>query len=242
MESGWYVAVGDTTRGPAATDLMVRGIEHGKVPPEAQVCEVGTRRWVPLSSVPEFHAAVVRSYPPPPPGSEEARAWLAQGFHFPAPAPLPRFDDDVATPAAARAEALSLPDIDIELDPDQDPPIDWTDPFASFFLVGEDVVLPDERALLASLAVASRDTFLHDEALWNLALCIAYGSDAVAAAASRAFFDAVAAPGGDDRLDWMRRTLEGSGFVPSGIPEVAGRRAFDRLRSTCPPALSARLA
>ena len=85
----WYVAVGDTTAGPASTELVIKGIEHRKVPPEAMVCEVGAGTWLPLASVAPFHAAVIRSYPPPPPDSEEARAWMDQGFHFPAPAPLP---------------------------------------------------------------------------------------------------------------------------------------------------------
>ena len=132
-------------------------------------------------------------------------------------------------------------EMEVDPEPDEPAPIDWTDPFASFFLVGEDVVLPDEQALLGSLAAASRETFRHEESLWNLALCLAYGSDELGAAAARAFFEAVADQGDAERMEWMRRTLEGSGFVPSGLPEEAGRRAFERLRSTCPPALSAML-
>jgi hypothetical protein len=239
--NGWYVAVDETTRGPAPTELVVKGIEHRKVPPEALVCEVGAARWVPLATVPDFHAAVVRSYPPPPPDTAEARLWLEQGFHFPPPAPLPRFDGGAAMDS--RVSIHSIPEIDVEMDPEQDEPspVDWTDPFASFFLVGEDVVLPDERALLGSLAVAPRETFRREESLWNLALCLAYGSDELGTAAARAFFEAVGEQGDAERIEWMRRTLEGTGFVPSGLPEEAGRRAFERLRSTCPPALSDQL-
>jgi hypothetical protein len=260
----WYVAVGETTAGPAPTELVVKGIEHRKVPPEAMVCEAGARSWVPLSSVAAFHAAVVRSYPPPPPDSEEARFWMQHGYHFPPPAALPRFDDvfafepQAAKPAAdppaapfPRApSACSIPDIDVVLEadaPEADalevdvvedaPAVDWTDPFESYFMVGDVVELPEEEALLESLRAASPETFRHEEALWNLALCLAYGSDALGAAAAQAFFAAAADHGGSDRIEWMRRTLQSDGFVPSGIPLPAGRRAYQRLRSSCPPSL-----
>jgi hypothetical protein len=278
----WYVAVDDVTAGPVPTALVIRGIEHHKVPPEAMVCLVGARRWDPLASIPAFHAAVVHSYPPPPPDSEEARRWMAQGFRFPAPSPLPSFshllgDDDEETaepPAAVEIEpeteeapetekapaAIAAADDDDGWD---DPPaaapveedvavewddvtaqstVDWHDPFESFFLVGDAVELPEEAALLDSLRQASRDTFRDESALWNLALCLAYGSDRVGAAAAQAFFDAVEEQGAVERLDWMSRTLLGRGFVASGIPEDAGRRGVRRLRDSCPPSLSGRLA
>ncbi len=243
MTTAWYVAVDDTTRGPAPTELVIKGIEHRKVPPEAMVCAAGSGRWMPLASVPAFHTAVVRSYPPPPPHSAEARQWLEQGFHFPPPAPLPRFDDGIAMEwrPGPRVSVHSIPEIDVELDTDEPLPIDWTEPFESYFLVGEEVTLPDERSLLASLAAATRETFRREESMWNLALCLAYGSEEVAAAAARAFFEAVGDQGGGERLEWMRRTLRSDGFMPSGIPEDASRRAYQRLRSSCPPALSAKL-
>jgi hypothetical protein len=315
----WYVAVDDTTVGPAATDLVIRGIEHRKIPPEALVCPVGTGSWRPLASVQEFHAAVVRSYPPPPLGTEEERSWLAQGFHFPAPGALPQFalsadagDDDwdsdtspsanlsapelesaadeieaeddetavaaddvatvdnVAAPSAAAIAAAALDfvaepepepeaDLEVELEPDLEalaaawvdpdvaasveaevdawgaPAVDWSERFQSYFLVGDEVELPEEQALLESLRTVPHETFRHEEALWNLALCLAFGSDAVGEAAGRTFFAAVAEHGSVDRLEWMSRTLLGNGFVPSGIPAEAGRRGCERLRSTCPP-------
>src|SRR5215471_12725 len=86
----WYVCVDDTTVGPVSTELVVRGIEHRKIPLEALVCAVGATTWLSMSSIEAFHAAVIRSYPPPPPESEEARYWVAKGFRFPKPAPLPR--------------------------------------------------------------------------------------------------------------------------------------------------------
>lgn len=102
-------------------------------------------------------------------------------------------------------------------------------------MLGDDVELPEEKTLLQSLAVASRETFRDQGALWNLALCLAFGSDEVGAAAARAFFDAVAGQGGAERFEWMTRTLQSNGFIPSGIPEEAGRRAVRRLQSSRPP-------
>ena len=371
----WYVAVGDTSVGPVSAELVVRGIQQRKVPPEALVCEVGSAAWIPLASVEEFHAAVIQSYPPPPPGSVDAQFWLAHGFRFPQPAALPSLDDPLyaarptpaphpppapisagaalkrtlppvtppprrsaspsqtsalpavtppprrsspppqlgalppaappparrtlpppsppprrspipplppaptsssgrmappvaaspveappveappveAPPVAVLAETPTPPpsvavaprasasDIVVDLDIEEvipSPSIDWTERFQSYFLVGEEISLPDEDALLASLSCAPRDTFQHDEALWNLALCMAYGSDAVAEAAARTFWEVVAEQGNLDRLAWMDRTLLGNGFVPSGIPAEAGRRAHERLESVRPPALS----
>jgi hypothetical protein len=223
----WYVCVDDTTVGPVSTDLVVRGIEHRKIPIEAVVCAVGGSTWLSLSSIAVFHAAVVRSYPPPPPSSEEARYWVAKGFQFPRPAPMPR---------PYRAPASS--DVEVEVDwCDASPDIDWTRGFHDYFLDTGPVSLPDEPALLASLEKLPRDVFRQDEALWNLALCLAFGSDAIGAAAGHAFFEAVLELGALDRLEWMSRTLLGNGFLPSGIPHDAGRRAFERLRALCPPTL-----
>jgi GYF domain 2 len=278
----WYVAVDDTTVGPAPTELVIRGIEHRKIPPEALVCPVGTATWTPLASVSVFHAAVVRSYPPPPPDSEEARSWLQHGFRFPSLGALPQFsglaadsgdadwDSDTAPTAPPSAVArVSMVEVEVEADLEPEvietvragapseleldvdvmlelaaeggPAIDWSERFQSYFIVGDEVELPEQQALLDSLAHASAETFRHDEALWNLALCLAFGSDAVGEAAARTFFSTVADHDSEDRLAWMSRTLLGQGFVPSGIPTAAGRRACQRLRSSCPPALTRRL-
>jgi hypothetical protein len=236
----WYVNVGDTTVGPVSTELVVKGIEHRKVPVEALVCVVGGTTWLSLSSIEVFHAAVIRSYPPPPPDSDEARFWIAQGFRFPKPAPLPRAFElsTLRSPEARRPPASS--DVEVEIDwcsPPAAPPIDWGRGFHAYFEACETVELPDEAALLASLSTTPREVFREDEALWNLALCIAFGSDRIGEAAGRAFFAAVVEQGALDRLQWMSRTLLGNGFLPSGIPPEAGRRGFERLRALCPPNL-----
>ncbi len=236
-----YVAVDHTSVGPVPIDLVIRGIEHRKIPPEALVCEVGKGSWVPLASVPVFHAAVVRSYPPPPPDSAEAQYWAQQGFHFPSLGALPRFDDDLVSLELLPEDDLEA-EVDVEWSGSVDagvPRIDWSHAFHAYFLVGDDLELPEERALLASMTAASREVFQHDEALWNLALCLAFGSDELGKAAAETFFGAVVELGSYERLEWMRRTLLGDGFVPSGIPVAAGQRAFERLRSLCPPSLGA---
>jgi hypothetical protein len=250
----WYVAVGDSSVGPASTDLVIRGIEQGKIPPEAMVCEVGGSAWAPLAAVEVFHAAVIRSYPPPPPDSEEAQYWAQQGFRFPVLGALPQFEE-VEALEEVETEVSDPPypgflldgsaqDIDVDIDwgdagdaGDVTPSLDWSTPFEPYFLVGDDVDLPDEQAILDSLPVVPRETFVHDGALWNLALCLAYGSDEVGAAAGTAFFDTITQQGNVERLEWMSRTLLGNGFVPSGIPTEAGQRAFQRLRGLCPPSL-----
>jgi hypothetical protein len=247
----WYVAVEETTVGPAPTELVIRGIEHRKIPPEALVCQVGTARWTPLAGVEAFHAAVVRSYPPPPPDSDEARSWAEQGYHFPSLGALPRFaapdEGELAAPPAPAPAVLAAPgaraaiedaEVSVDVDLEEVPAIDWTERFHAYFLVGSEVELPEQRALLESLSAVSRETFRHEEALWNLALCLAFGSDAVGEAAARTLFATVLDQGGEGRLAWMSRVLLGNGFVPSGIPREAGRRACERLRSSCPPALA----
>lgn len=232
--NSWYVSVGDATVGPVATDLVVRGIEHRKIPVDALVCVVGGSTWMSLGTIAVFHAAVVRSYPPPPPNSDDERYWILKGFHFPKPAPLPSVDELMASSPQNETEAED----DVEVDWAEEASVDWSRGFCDYFLGGEGVELPEEDTLIESLAVVPRQTFLQDEALWNLALCLAYGSDWIGEAAGRVFFDAVIENGATERLDWMNRTLLGSGFVPSGIAPDAGRRAFERLRALCPPSLA----
>ncbi len=132
-------------------------------------------------------------------------------------------------------------DIDITVDDSQETNIDWGRGFSAYFLVGADVNLPDEHALLRSLASESHETFIHDEAMWNLALCLAFGSDAVASAAAAVFFDVVTAHDLQDRVEWMSRTLLSRGFMPSGIPHDAGYRGLAHLQNVCPPGLQPNL-
>src|SRR5436190_19763157 len=57
--SDWYVCVvGGEPVGPVSTELLVRGIESGKVPHDALVCQMGETEWHELFSVPSLAAAL----------------------------------------------------------------------------------------------------------------------------------------------------------------------------------------
>ena len=128
-------------------------------------------------------------------------------------------------------------DVDFSVEEPHGPAIDWNRGFADYFLVNAEVTLPDSDTLLRSLTTTSHETFLNDEAMWNLALCLAFGSNAVASEAADVFFGVVATYEQYDRIEWMTRTLLSRGFMPSGIPHPAGNMGIGRLRQTCPPEL-----
>ena len=128
-------------------------------------------------------------------------------------------------------------DVDFSMDEPHAPAIDWNRGFAEYFLVDAEVTLPDQDQLLRSLSSTPHETFLNDEAMWNLALCLAFGNNAVASVAADVFFDVVMAHGQWDRIEWMTRTLLSRGFMPSGIPHPAGNAGIGRLRQACPPEL-----
>lgn len=131
--------------------------------------------------------------------------------------------------------------IDITFDEDHNP-VDWNVRFQSYFLVGSAVELPEEEKLLRSLHETPNSTFLHDEALWNLALCLAFGTDSVADASAIKFYDALeldAEPSrAPERVEWICRTLLSKGFMPSGIPRIEGNRGVEVLRQACPRSLA----
>lgn len=55
----WKIRVpGRQPIGPVSTELVVRGIELGRVPLTAEVCEVGTEAWSSLTQVDEFYEAL----------------------------------------------------------------------------------------------------------------------------------------------------------------------------------------
>jgi hypothetical protein len=114
---------------------------------------------------------------------------------------------------------------------------DWSQQFCGYFQMGESFELPDQRVLLRSLQLASLDVLVQPEAMWNLAVCLALGSDALAMAAAHVFFRIMMAYPSRDRLDWMARVLLSRGFLPSGIPLPAGERAVRLLQASCPPEL-----
>lgn len=57
--SEWYVCVvGGEPVGPVSAELLIRGIESGKVPHDALVCQTGEKEWHELFSVPSLAAAL----------------------------------------------------------------------------------------------------------------------------------------------------------------------------------------
>ncbi len=265
----WWVAVAGKTVGPVPTDTVLQGIETGRIPADALVCEVGASEWSHLTMVEDFYTAVARSIPPQAPVAireaqysemgEEPDTGLVSGLAESAPAYGPadakelsgsrhRLEqkNDSMTMARARVSegageshddiAHDEIGIDVVFD-DSAPTIDWSQRFQSYFLVGERVALPNEEVLLESLERTRPDMLRHDEGLWNLALCLAFGSEKVANAAAEVFFARVAPEGDPERLAWICRTLLSTGFMPSGIPRPEGNRGVRALRALCPEEL-----
>ncbi|HTQ08392.1 MAG TPA: hypothetical protein VMI54_31270 [Polyangiaceae bacterium] len=52
----WVVSNGDVTIGPVRTELLLRGIRHGRVPLDCQVRAAGSDEWRPLASLREVMA------------------------------------------------------------------------------------------------------------------------------------------------------------------------------------------
>jgi len=260
----WWVAVAGKTVGPVPTDTVLRGIETGQIPADALVCEVGASEWSHLTMVDDFYMAVSRSIPPHAPISireaqlsetgEESDTGLVRGLDDSARAygpadvkelsgsrhRLEHASDSMTMARAAVSEAGRESHEDIGIDvvfDDSAPAVDWSQRFQSYFLVGQQVELPNEEVLLATLEHTRADVLRHDEGLWNLALCLAFGSERVARAAAEVFFARVAPEGGSERLAWICRTLLSTGFMPSGIPRPEGNRGVRALRALCPEEL-----
>jgi hypothetical protein len=80
----WKVRIpGRQAVGPVSTELLIRDIRAGRIPPDIEVVEVGSDAWTPLASVDEFYDALglgdlrtavwepLRCSSSPPPGHEE---------------------------------------------------------------------------------------------------------------------------------------------------------------------------
>lgn len=52
----WIVSNGEVTIGPVRTELLLRGIRHGRVPPDCQVRAAGSEEWRPLEALREVAA------------------------------------------------------------------------------------------------------------------------------------------------------------------------------------------
>jgi hypothetical protein len=326
----WYVAVENRTVGPVTTELILRGLESGKVPHDAMVCPVGANDWSWVSTVEPFVDLIRQSQPSPPVAAEPpadddyedeetlvfdkqsaapeplppvhtesdepyedrvpslygmdvafAKAAAAAPPHFqsrppdpplpppsstvrssgarvppppvppgplppPASAPEPTDEREASLPPPPLPPAARARDeedgIDITVDLDEGAPvpaseIDWTQPFVQQLDLPRGCTLPEDSALLASLAKASTTVLLEEDAMWNLALCISFGSMAVATIAADRFFETVVDEHAEERLAWITRVLLSKGFMPSGIPQENGLRGIRVLRDNCPDEL-----
>jgi len=173
----------------------------------------------------------------------------------PATAPLP-FGADAAAgegategyspdTEAGRAAFESVADVDVLLDSfdDETRPryFNWQQRIVDYFHDIGSLHLPDEGLLVGSLPGTPSRVLLQEDAMWNLALCVAFGSDRLADAAAEAFFRAQREQPEVAGIDWITRTLLSRGFLPSGIPPEAGERAVSVLRRHCPLDLRAEL-
>ena len=180
----------------------------------------------------------------------------ARGIDPPAPAPPPSYPRINSPPpppppaAAPSAEAAEdVQDAGIETPIDFDAPdgeaaakpagegFDWTQRLAEQFDLEHGFDFPDERVLLETLKSTPGEVLLQDDSMWNVALCVAFGSKRVAKAAASAFFKAMGTQEGTERLAWLTRVLLSKGFIPSGIPQDAGVRGLRVLRESCPKQL-----
>lgn len=66
--SEWFVRRDGQAVGPVSTELLLKGIAHGRVPVESEVQRVGTTEWVQIEYVDEFQDAL---------GSDEAMTRVA---------------------------------------------------------------------------------------------------------------------------------------------------------------------
>ena len=102
--------------------------------------------------------------------------------------------------------------------------------------------MPDETLLIGSLPTTPASVLAQEEAMWNVALCVSFGSRALADAVATRFFDVVLELGGSSKVEWMVLTLLSRGFMPSGIPKDAGQNGFAALLRQCPDELQDYLA
>ena len=270
----WYVSVDGKAIGPVSTELLIRGIEQGRVPVDALVCAAGEAEWQDVTRVPPFSYELFGAERPAPESEVLASTGPKLDPFAAARAVAPDiaqngfvedsdYDDhaDEATPpAGTAAPAPEFPmvaaprsppaggtlaqradaglDVDIpidSLDDETKPPFyDWARPIAPYFQPLESVQLPDEKLLLGSLSATPSALYVQEETMWNVALCLSFGSKALAEAVAERFFDAVSEVGTPRKIEWMVFTLLSRGFMPSGIPKDAGQNGFASLLRQCP--------
>jgi len=210
--------------------FVATAIEGAYVAPQHSAAPAGTPREETRGAAPEVDAV-------PAPKVEEPAAPARRTI-----------DSDVrelgnsAREIAARADELL--DIDVSVtgtglgtQPGRLGKPHWDQAFAVWCRPVTELSLPPDPELLSSLHGAPDEVLIHQDGLWNLALCLAYGSDAVAYSAAIRFFEVVTEFRRADRVGWMVRTLLGCGFLPSGIDPMGGERGVKLLEGACPEEL-----
>lgn len=227
--SQWYVAIEGRTSGPLETEVVLDGLRQGSVPPSAHVCLVGAGEWTPISEAPAFRERLQSG------GAGgtfadavggRSAAGFASGSH-PTPGASTAGTEARERAAGTAASAATA--------------IDWTEPLLGYLAHWHDAALPPESVLMRDLDLASPEVLIQQQSVWNLALCVAMGSESLSAKASEVLFTTLERFGRPDRLAWILRALSGKGFVASEIPDAAAKRALERLMRACPPRLLAAL-
>lgn len=66
MAERYIATVGTDPIGPVPAEVVVRGLQTGRIPPEALACPVGGTNWTPIAVTPDFAPYLSLGRPPPP--------------------------------------------------------------------------------------------------------------------------------------------------------------------------------
>jgi predicted Zn finger-like uncharacterized protein len=102
----WWVAIADQPVGPVALEVVQHHWDAGEIGPESLVWYAGLAEWSPLGSVPELHAYLSGTLPPPGPEAPDAPAATDT-----APPPEPEWRPGAASALAALEESEPRPSV-----------------------------------------------------------------------------------------------------------------------------------
>jgi uncharacterized protein (TIGR00266 family) len=78
----WYMAIGGHQVGPVSEDEIRSNLQNGSIDAKTLLFTAGMTNWAPLSTVPQFAAALGAEAPAPPPPPGSARARQAHDIDF----------------------------------------------------------------------------------------------------------------------------------------------------------------
>jgi len=111
-------------------------------------------------------------------------------------------------------------------------PIDWKKSFVESF--DNPIKFTNETEMIKNLASTSESVLICDDGLWNLALCLSFGSNALAIAAAKAFFKVYEKYQERGVLNYISNYLLSTGRISSGITWEKGERGLKILAQQCP--------